>query len=170
MQDECQLTDFFCSGCSPDILCILQCFDFLWCSCNYMSAFHIPPRRVFCSASLQVWLAPLHPGRTSKLLNTETGRVIRAPRIGEKFNGFQYTQFTHSQVSMDDPTCDILFNDNSASYGIPVLLLPASRHVWCEVCSGHRGSIKSLCFSTDSFQLACYRRLECIACCRCCFW
>ena len=39
-----------------------------------------------------------------------------------------------------------------------------------QVCSGHRGSIKSLCFSTDSFQLACYRRLECIACCRCCFW
>ena len=39
-----------------------------------------------------------------------------------------------------------------------------------QVCSGHRGSIKSLCFSTDSFQLACYRRLECIVCSRCCFW
>ena len=35
-----------------------------------------------------------------------------------------------------------------------------------QVCSGHRGSIKSLCFSTDSFQLACYRPLECIACCK----
>ena len=85
MQDECQLTDFFCSGCSPDILC--------------------------------EFLAPFHPGRTSKLLNTETGRVIRAPRIGEKFNGFQgfqYTQFTDSQVFMDDPTCDILFNGDSS--------------------------------------------------------